>query len=153
MGTGNKLCYYTLLFFGGRQPLCGKGVISLIITTSIPEFARERIEPSLPAPGPFTYTSTLRTPASEAVFAASAAAICAAYGVFFLEPLNPILPALLQEITWPFLFVKLMMMLLKLAVMCASPYESTFTILFFAAAFALSGCCVSFAFDIIFVLR
>ncbi len=28
--------FYTLLFFGGRQPLCGIGVISLIDATSIP---------------------------------------------------------------------------------------------------------------------
>ncbi len=29
--------YYTLLFLGGRQPLCGNGVTSLIIFTSIPD--------------------------------------------------------------------------------------------------------------------
>jgi hypothetical protein len=39
--------------------------------------------------------------------------------------------------TWPFLLVRLMIMLLKLAVIWASPYISTFTILFFAAVFAL----------------
>ena len=27
---------YTLLFFGGRQPLCGMGVTSLMVATSIP---------------------------------------------------------------------------------------------------------------------
>jgi hypothetical protein len=35
--------------------------------------------------------------------------------VFFLEPLKPILPAEDQEITSPFLLVKEMMMLLKVA--------------------------------------
>ena len=42
-------------------------------------------------------------------------------GRVLLEPLNPILPALLQEMTWPFLLVRLIMMLLKLAVIWASP--------------------------------
>ena len=116
-----RIIYYTLLFFGGRQPLCGSGVMSLIITTSIPDCDKARMALSRPAPGPFTYTSTLFIPASSATFAASEAAIWAAYGVFFLEPLKPILPALLQDITWPCLLVKLMMMLLKLAVICASP--------------------------------
>ena len=34
------LCFvlcYTLLFFGGRHPLCGKGVTSLIIGISMPD--------------------------------------------------------------------------------------------------------------------
>ncbi len=45
---------YTLLFLGGLQPLCGKGVMSLIITTSIPDCDKERIAPSRPEPGPLT---------------------------------------------------------------------------------------------------
>ena len=91
--------------------------MSLIITTSIPDCERDLIAPSRPDPGPFTYTSTRFKPASSATFAASAAAICAAYGVFFLEPLKPILPADDQEITCPCLLVKLIIMLLKLATM------------------------------------
>ncbi len=71
--------YFKLFsFFGGRQPLCGNGVTSLIISTSIPLLAKERIALSRPEPGPFTNTSTLFKPASKAVFAASAAAIWAA---------------------------------------------------------------------------
>ena len=104
---------YTLLFFGGRQPLCGNGVMSLIITTSIPEFANARIEPSRPAPGPFTYTSTLLTLHRKLFSQHRMHAICAAYGVFFLEPLKPILPALLQEITWPVLLVILMIKIVE----------------------------------------
>jgi len=69
---------YTLLFFGGLHPLCGNGVTSLIITTSIPLFEIALIELSRPEPGPFTYTSTFFKPASTAVFAASDAAIWAA---------------------------------------------------------------------------
>jgi hypothetical protein len=41
----------------------------------------------------------------------------------------------------------LMMMLLKLADIWASPYASTFTILFFAAAFALTCCCAFAMFE------
>ena len=31
-----KIKIYTLLFLGGRQPLCGSGVTSIISVTSIP---------------------------------------------------------------------------------------------------------------------
>jgi hypothetical protein len=43
----------------------------------------------------------------------SVAAICAAYGVFFFEPLKPIFPADAQEITCPALLVNEIMMLLN----------------------------------------
>jgi hypothetical protein len=69
---------YTLLFFGGRQPLCGNGVMSLIIEISRPDWDNALIAPSRPEPGPFTYTSQRFIPASSATFAASEAAICAA---------------------------------------------------------------------------
>ena len=52
--------------------MCGSGVTSLIIATSMPEFAKARIALSRPAPGPFTKTSQRRIPASRATFAASA---------------------------------------------------------------------------------
>jgi len=45
---------YTLRLLGGRQPLCGIGVTSLIITTLKPVACNERRADSLPAPGPFT---------------------------------------------------------------------------------------------------
>ena len=69
---------YTRRFLGGRQPLCGSGVMSLIITISRPDCDSERIAPSRPEPGPLTNTSTRFKPASSAVLAASAAAIWAA---------------------------------------------------------------------------
>src|ERR1700685_4616969 len=53
---------YTLLRFGGRQPLCGIGVVSLMERTSIPAAASARTADSRPDPGPLTRTSTLRTP-------------------------------------------------------------------------------------------
>ena len=55
-------CSYTLRRFGGRHPLCGIGVVSLIDRTSIPAEASARTADSRPDPGPLTRTSTVRTP-------------------------------------------------------------------------------------------
>jgi hypothetical protein len=54
--------FYTLRRFGGRQPLCGIGVESFMLRTSMPAAANARIADSRPEPGPLTRTSTLRTP-------------------------------------------------------------------------------------------
>ena len=56
---------------------------------------------SLPDPGPFTSTDKIFIPDSKAFTAAASAATCAAYGVDFLDPLNPFCPAEAQEITFP----------------------------------------------------
>ena len=48
---------------------------------------------SLPAPGPFNLTTKVFNPCSCAFDAAASAAICAAYGVDFLDPLKPFEPA------------------------------------------------------------
>ena len=48
--------YYPLGIFGGRQPLCGTGVTSLIAVTSSPAVASALIAASLPGPGPLTST-------------------------------------------------------------------------------------------------
>ena len=64
-GTG-VTSHQTLRRLGGRQPLCGMGVTSLMPTTSMPAFWMDRIAVSRPDPGPFTTTSTLRTPCSIA---------------------------------------------------------------------------------------
>ena len=82
----------TLRRLGWRQPLCGIGVTSLMPTTSMPAFWIERMAVSRPEPGPFTTTSTLRTPCSIARRAAASAASCAANGVLLREPLKPTLP-------------------------------------------------------------
>ena len=50
---------------GGRQPLCGIGVTSLIAEISSPAACSERIAASRPAPGPFTHTSTFFSPSVE----------------------------------------------------------------------------------------
>src|SRR3954452_24622105 len=60
----------TLRFLGGRQPLCGIGVTSLIARTSMPAVAKARTAHSRPDPGPATRTSTVRSPDSLALLAA-----------------------------------------------------------------------------------
>ncbi len=99
--------------------MCGNGVMSRIDNTSIPEFCSVRIADSRPEPGPLTNTSTLRRPRSCAVLPQSAAACEAAYGVFFFDPLKPILPALDHEMVCPWLFVSVTMILLNVALICA----------------------------------
>jgi len=61
----------------------------------------DRIAASRPEPGPFTYTSMLRSPCSMAFLAASSAAWAAAYGVLLRDPLNPTTPELLHDSTFP----------------------------------------------------
>src|SRR5437016_11197083 len=82
-------CHYTLRFFGGRHPLCGIGVESLIPRTSSPDAASARIADSRPDPGPLTRTSTVRSPTSFALDAAVIDACCAANGVPLRDPRNP----------------------------------------------------------------
>src|SRR6202011_1585127 len=86
---------------GGRQPLCGTGVMSWIEPTSSPVACSDLMAVSRPDPGPLTKTSTLRMPCSIARRAAASAAICAANGVDLREPLNPTCPDEAQEVTLP----------------------------------------------------
>src|SRR6478672_1145460 len=102
---------------GGRTPLCGEGVTSLIAPTSRPVAVRERMAVSRPEPGPLTKTSTLRMPCSIARRAAASAAICAANGVDLREPLKPTWPAEAHEITAPEGSVIEMMVLLNVLLM------------------------------------
>src|SRR5579875_2998611 len=92
---------HTLRRLGGRQPLWGIGVTSEIVPTSRPVACSDRIAVSRPEPGPFTNTSTLRMPCSCARRAAASAAICAANGVDFREPLKPTWPADAHDTTLP----------------------------------------------------
>ena len=95
------------------------GETSVIIVTSKSAAASARIADSLPAPGPLTYTSTERSPCSFAAFAAVSAAICAANGVPFLDPLKPRLPALDHEIALPLISVIVTKVLLNEDWICA----------------------------------
>ena len=96
---GNEyLLDYTRRRFGGRQPLCGTGVTSLITVMSKPIACSARIAASRPLPGPFTHTSISFNPCAMPCRAASCATNCAAYAVLLREPLNPTRPALDQPI-------------------------------------------------------
>src|SRR5208283_5836484 len=79
----------TLRRFGGRHPLCGIGVTSLIEMTPSPAACSARTADSRPPPGPLTCTTTARIPTSEHLRAHASAAICAAKGVPLREPLKP----------------------------------------------------------------
>src|ERR1700744_4556438 len=107
--------------FGGRQPLCGIGVTSRMLRTSIPVVARARIADSRPEPGPETRTSTERTPWSRAALAAPAAACCAANGVPLREPRKPSEPEDFQESVLPCWSVMVTMVLLNVAWINTSP--------------------------------
>src|SRR5487761_141081 len=72
--------HQTRLRLGGRQPLCGIGVTSVIALTSKPVACSERIAASRPAPGPRTNTSIERMPCSSAFLAVASAVTWAASG-------------------------------------------------------------------------
>src|SRR5436190_20076070 len=115
----------TLRRFGGRQPLCGIGVTSLIDLTCNPAAARAWIADSRPLPGPCTRTCTRFTPAVSASRAACSAATVAAKGVLFLEPLNPALPDEPHDTVLPWTSVMVTVVLLNVALTCAMPSAST----------------------------
>ena len=70
-----------------------------------PHALSDLIADSLPPPGPFTFTSRFIIPNSLAALPALSAAICAANGVLFLEPLKPEPPEVAQQIVLPCLSV------------------------------------------------
>src|SRR5262249_40419396 len=131
---------YTLRFFGGRQPLWGIGVTSLMARTSIPAVDNARTADSRPEPGPLTRTSTVRKPLSDALLAAVRAACWAANGVPLREPRKPSEPALDQATVLPSWSLMVTMVLLNVAWMCTTPLCTTrfsfFLKLFFLPAFA-----------------
>ena len=64
------------------------------------------IADSRPDPGPFTCTSIVCIPIEMASFPAFSAANVAAKAVLFLDPLNPLVPAVDHARTFPNLSVK-----------------------------------------------
>src|SRR5262245_8732060 len=112
------------------------GVTSRIMLTRRPAAVRARSADSRPAPGPFTYTETKRTPCSIAFFAQSSAAVCAAKGVDLREPLKPCWPQLDQESALPAVSVIVTTVLLNVDWMCATP-AATFFLTFFLAPLAM----------------
>src|SRR6185436_2841668 len=124
----------TLRRLGGRQPLCGIGVTSLIDFTCSPADASAWMADSRPLPGPCTRTCTRLTPRPIASRAHCSAATVAAKGVLFFEPLNPALPDEPHATALPWLSVMVTVVLLKVAAMCATPSASTTRFAFFPVA-------------------
>src|SRR5205814_10213974 len=125
---------YTRLRLGGRHPLWGMGVTSLIDLMSSPDAARARMADSRPAPGPLTFTSTERMPCSCANCAAFWAATCAANGVPLREPLKPMRPALDHDRVFPIGSEMATIVLLNDALIAATPCGMLFRSSFFVPA-------------------
>src|SRR6478609_606058 len=89
---------------------------------------------SRPLPGPCTRTCTRFTPAVNASRAHCSAATVAAKGVLFLEPLKPALPDEPHDTALPCESVIVMVVLLNVALMCATPSASTTRFAFFPVA-------------------
>src|SRR5215212_914505 len=124
---------YTRRFFGGRQPLCGTGVISEIERTLSPIACTARIAFSRPGPGPLTNRSTSWIPNCWAALIACSAARRAANGVLLREPLKPAEPALPHATVFPSVSVIVTIVLLKEAKICTCP-EDKERLVFFAPA-------------------
>src|SRR5204862_4569238 len=92
-----------------------------MVVTVRPAACSARSADSRPEPGPATLTSMVFRPCSIAFLAASSAAIWAAYGVDLREPLKPMVPALDQEMVFPWASVMVIMVLLNEAFTCATP--------------------------------
>ena len=93
--------------------MCGIGVVSLIDKILKPLACKALNAVSLPDPGPLISTVKVFIPYSKAFAAAESAATCAAYGVDFLDPLNPFCPADDHETTLPLVSEIDMIVLLK----------------------------------------
>src|SRR5437868_1995212 len=91
---------------------------------------------SRPAPGPRTRTSHSSTPCLRAAWAAFSAARPAAKGVLLRAPLKPTVPADAHDSVSPFMSVMVTMVLLKVALMWATPLETPLRTFFLAAALA-----------------
>src|SRR5215472_9787972 len=112
---------YTRRFLGGRQPLCGSGVTSSMALTVRPAACRAVMADSRPEPGPLTLTSISFRPNLDAFSAAVSAARWAANGVLLRLPLKPTVPADAKQSVSPLVSVIVTMVLLKVALIWATP--------------------------------
>src|SRR5262245_20888397 len=112
---------YTRRFFGGRQPLCGSGVTSSIALIIRPDCWSAVTADSRPDPGPLIRTSTSFRPNFEAFSAHVSAARWAANGVLLRLPLKPTVPAEAVQSVSPLVSVMVMIVLLNVAWMWATP--------------------------------
>src|SRR5437868_8661063 len=140
---------YTLRRFGGRQPLCGIGVTSMMLVTLMPSAFSERTADSRPGPGPLMRTSTVLTPYSCAARPAFSAATCAANGVDLREPRKPAPPEVAQDSALPWRSVIVTTVLLKEACTCTTPSVTT-RLAFFLGLAATAGLFMSQGFRKIF---
>src|SRR6185437_7969795 len=120
----------TLRRLGGRQPLCGIGVTSLMERICRPAAASAWMADSRPEPGPCTRTCTRLTPMPNASRAHDSAATVAVNGVDFLDPLNPAFPDDAHATALPCMSVMVTIVLLKVAFTWAMPSASTTRLLF-----------------------
>src|SRR4030066_1059029 len=100
-------------FFGGRQPLCGTGVISEMLVILKPAAFNARTADSRPGPGPLMRTSRFFTPHSTADLPTVSAATWAANGVLLRDPLKPCAPLVDHARVLPWRSVMVTMVLLK----------------------------------------
>ena len=100
--------------FGGRHPLCGIGVTSLIIVIFRPQLAIARSASPDPNRGLDEDADGLHA-VIIALRAASSATSCAAKGVALRLPLKPFTPPLDHETVLPLGSVMVTMVLLKVA--------------------------------------
>src|SRR5438128_2969717 len=120
-GAWPRTTDYTRRFLGGRQPLCGSGVTSSIALMDKPAACRAVMADSRPEPGPLTRTSISLRPNLVAFSAAVSAARWAAKGVLLRLPLKPTVPAEAKHKVSPLVSVMVTIVLLKVALMCATP--------------------------------
>src|SRR3989344_1730416 len=121
--------HYMRRGFGGRGPLCGTGVSSAILDTSIPFPAKPLSADSRPAPTPRMTTSTSFTPMIFALSPRSSPTFAAANGVPFFAPENPSAPAEDHAMALPSLSESMTFVLLYVAWMLSVPA----TMFFFAS--------------------
>jgi len=105
-----------------------------------PAAASAWIADSRPDPGPCTRTSKRLTPSPSASRPTFSAAMVAANGVDFFDPLKPAVPALAQTTALPALSVIVMIVLLKVAFIWAMPSASTTFFGFANFLFPRYGC-------------
>src|SRR3989338_864706 len=118
------LVVYILRAFGGRGPLCGTGVTSLIAVIWMPLVEKARIDDSRPAPTPETTTDTSFTPMAAARSPTSSPTLAASNGVPFLAPENPSEPDDDQVTMLPDLSPRHILVLLKVASTKSMPVSS-----------------------------
>lgn len=125
--------FYTLRGFGGRGPLNGTGVKSVIVVTAMPPAESDRMADSRPAPMPRTKIRAASKPVLRACSDIKPATLDAAYGVPFLAPEKPSEPALPENKTLPCSSVTVMIVLLYVELIYTKPDATRRFVFFFAA--------------------